>query len=401
MVIAYWIVSLMLLSASSYFLLLFVWRISKNNGGFYFTNMFEGTGTFIMNGNKAGKIIIAKQGFRCELVEETRRMFNNDGQVLTAVKVTREKIIEGTPRYSPGILGWLEQKYGIYWVGLPPNRRMNKMFKWSEWKEKVTSGNDKQPNDGIADESPFCHREEMTNFFSLQNFPYALVLKGAETGGVPKEAGGAEVGGNLSVDIEIDLFLQIVYPRVALFGNEDWYVQLGSVVLDHARMYVGKHPYEKLRSQKEAPQGQEAYNEFSEYIMELNKYASIGENYESIVDALGVKIIGAQIRTVSLSKNSANLIDATTKAYVAQQDYEVAKLTADGEAYGIIAVATAKRDALVMQINAVKDGQKVGELVLNSQTLSEMGRSGNTFVTNGNTPFILNTGKKGGENAGI
>lgn len=380
-----------------YLTLLAIWEISKNEKGLFFTNMKEGTGTFIMDGGKAGRIILAMRGHSCELVEEKRPIRNKQGEIVGEKILQREKIIAVEQSYSPGILGWLERSYGIYWVGLPPKSRMKKMFKWNEWKqeEAKTKEGESVKNVGGKVVTYLHHREEETNFFFAQTFPYGVKLEGAETGGTRVE-GKDEIGGNISVDVEIDLFLRIVYPRIAVFMNQDWFDQLGSIVLDHARLYVGKHPYEKLRSQAETPSGLPTHNEFSEYIMKLNEYASIGENYASVIDALGVQIDGAQIRTVSLSEESKGVSDATMRVYVAEQDKLAEQLKGDGQAYVIRTRSQAETDALTMKINAVKAGGEDGKLVLNSQTLIDVGQHGNTFVTSGGTPFILNTNKTGG-----
>lgn len=377
-----------------YLALLGIWEMSKKDT--LFTYMKEGTGTFIMDGGKAGRIILAMRGHSCELVEEERPIRNKQGEVIQK-KLQREKIIAVEPTYSPGILGWLERSYGIYWIGLPPKSRMKKMFKWNEWKQEGTKTKEGEPAKNVGGKvvTYLDHREVETDLFFAQTFPYGVKLEGAETGGTRVE-GKDEIGGNLSVDVEIDLFLRIVYPRIAIFMNQDWFDQLGSIVLDHARLYVGKHPYEKLRSQAETPSGLPTHNEFSEYIMKLNEYASIGENYASVIDALGVQIAGAQIRTVSLSEESKSASKATMKVYEAEQDKLAEQLKGDGQAYVIRVKGQAEADALTMKINAVKAGDKDGELVLNSQTLIDVGQHGNTFVTSGGTPFILNTNKTGG-----
>lgn len=384
--IAYWLASIAAIVGLGYLALLGIWEISKNEKGILSTVMKEGTGTFVMDGGKAGRIIVVMRGYSCELVEEVKG----------GVTLRREKIIPFEPTYSSGILGWLERSYGIYWIGLPPKSRMNKKFKWSEWgNEKVAQKEgaaEKTDKGSVATKTSLQRRESETNFFYVQTFPYGIILEGAETGGTKVE-GKDEIGGNLSVDVEIDLLVRIVYPRIAIFENEDWFDQLGSIVLDHARLYVGKHPYEKLRSQADAPSGLPTHNEFSEYIMKLNEYASIGKNYESIIDALGVEIVGAQIRTVALSGDSKNLVDVTTRVYAAEQEKLAEQLKGDAQAYVIRARNTAETEGLTMKINAVKDGGEDGRLVLNAQTLVEVGQHGNTIITNGGAPFILNTNK--------
>lgn len=395
MSITYLLSSIAVIIVLGYLALLVVWEISKNKEGLLLTNMKEGTGTFFMDGGKAGEIILAMKGYVCEMVEETRPIYDNEGNKIGEKTLQREKIIEGEQRYSPGIFGGLEQHYGIYWVGLPPKSRMSKMFKWNEWKEAKTKEGELIKDEDGKTVMELVHREELTNFFFAQTFHYGIVLKEAETGGT-KEAGKDEIGGNLSVDVEIDLFLRIIYPRIALFRNEDWFSQIGSTALDHARHYVGTHPFEKLRAQAEAPKDKPTHNEFSEYVMKLNEYASIGENYEGIVDAFGAKIIGAQIRTVALSGESKKRADATTMVYAAEQKKLADTLEGEGEASKITSTENALTTALTARITAVKNGGDAGALVLNAQAIIEAARHGNTVIANGSVPFILNTNKSGG-----
>lgn len=397
MTIAYWLFWVSAIIGVPYLLLLAIWGISKNERGLFFTNLKEGTGTFRMDGEKAGEIILAMRGHACEVVKETRPIYDQEGKKVGEKVLRREKIIEQEPRYSPGILGYLEKKYGIYWMGLPPKSRMRKEFKWQEWDvQKGDDGKTVKNEDG----TPAMYlnpRKEITNFFFVQTFPYGIVLRGAETGGTKKED-GSEIGGNIPVDVEIDLFVRIVYPRIALFDNEDWFGQLGSTVLDHARRYVGTHPYEKLRSLA-SPRGSAfAHNDFSEDVMKLNNFASIGKVYDGVPDALGVMIYGAQIRTVTLSKVSDSpLAKATTDVYVAQQEKEAAKLRADAEAYEIKEVGGARNKVLKDRIEAAASQGDIGKLVLNAEAITDAAKTGSTIIANGGTPFILNTGtNKGG-----
>jgi uncharacterized protein YuzE len=216
-----------------FLVLIGIWGIAKADTIYLFGFIKEGQGTFRMHGERAGEPLIALRGHICIPQEETKHDYDQKGNVVGTRVLTREKIIPGEQEYAPGLLGFLEKSFGIYWLGFPPlNTRMEKKFRWNEWKQIAAEN-------GKVTAIELIRREEKTKFFYVQTFPYALKLKEAETGSTMKNKDGTEIGGNVSVDLDITLLLRIIYPRVALFDNQDWFDQLGDTVLANARKYVG------------------------------------------------------------------------------------------------------------------------------------------------------------------
>lgn len=384
--LAYWLLMAVLFVGFNFLLFLGVWVIAKTDTFFGFIK--EGQGAIIKRGESFDRVLISLHGHRCDVVPEK----NRSGQTKT-----RWKIYEGVPEYSPGILGILEKRFGIYWFGFYPFvGRMMYKFRWNEWEQL-----------GGKDGSPLVtsiwHREEGTNFFYAQTFNYALILEGAETGGT-KDKGGVESGGNLSVDLKITLLLRIIYPQVAILQNENWFDQLGAVVLDHARLYVGSHTFDKLRSQEDrTTQGagsepvkgavaDRSKNEFCEYIMGLNRHAPIGETSDSIIDAFGVKIVGAQILSVELAgDDKKELAGATTSAYVAQEKAIGMKKITDAEAYDIAEKGRAEAGAIEAKIEAIKKHGDVGRFVTRQDAVGKAGAGGNVIIfTSDREPGGLN-----------
>lgn len=369
--ITYWLALATLFVLSGFLVFLGVWVIAKTDTFFGFIK--EGQGAIIKHGESFGRVLISYHGHRCDVVEE-------DGK-------KRWKIHLGQPEYSPGLLGLLEERFGIYWFGFYPFvQRMEYNFRWNEWKQREEKG--------ILVTS-ISHREMPTKFFYAQTFNYALILDGTETGGV-KEDDQEEVGGNVTVDLKIVLLLQIIYPQVAILQNENWFEQLGAVVLDHARLYVGSRPFEKLRSQEtKQPEvradDHRTKNDFCDHIMKLNKHASIGEDADSIIDAFGVKIVGAQIMSVELSAESKRLAEVTTEVFAAQEKAKSAKISADAAAYTIREKGRAEADAANMLIDVVAKHGEVGKFVERQRAIREAGKDGNKIIfTSDREPGGLN-----------
>lgn len=353
------ILALLLIGVLTFLFFLLIYKIAGTNKLFCFIK--EGTGVFIMDGEKLNRVLLCYHGHKC--------VVNADGNW---------EIMKGEPDRKYGFLGLLERKFGIYWVGIPPWSKVGAYkFRWNELNKK---SNEEIP----------VRREEMTNFFYAQTIPYFLELKGAETGGNME---GSQVGGNVSVNIGIVILIEMVFPEIAVFKNKNWFDQLGSVVLDHARLYVGKGSYEDLRTQ-ESSTGEaleDGEHAFSKYVLLLNKYAPVGGPTDNVLTKFGVRIVGAQVTTVDLSGASKELAAATTAGYVAQKEAEAIKLKADGEAYAIREKGQAEADKVLQlkkaeaqgiseRIEAIGKHGDLGKFVLKQDKQAEAGSAGSVII---------------------
>lgn len=353
-----------------------IWSLAKMN--IFFGFIKEGHGIIIKRGESYVGPIISFTGYHLKPVMRSGR------ERLEVVEVKPNE----TPNAPGGILGFLQEKFGIFWLGtFPPFRSiMEKEFRWNEWEE--VRGDDGNYHWRLN------HREEPTTFFYVQTFPYALVIEAAETGGKYTDTSTGEksaIGGNIEVDLKIVLLVKIICPEAATIRHENWFDQLGALVTDQARLFVGSRTFEELRSQKvnEIPEDgnivNRVRNEFCEYIMGLNEHAPIGEDSDSIVDVYGVKIIGAHILDVELAGESKKVAAETTAIYVAEQRAKATEVTKDAEAYGIRAVGKAEADAISARTKAVLDFGPDGKYVLRQEALKEAGKGGNVVVfTNDN-----------------
>lgn len=353
-----------------------IWSLATMN--IFFGFIKEGHGIIIKRGESYVGPIISFTGYHLKPV------MRNGRERLEVVQVEPNE----TPNTPGGILGFLQEKFGIFWLGtFPPFRSiMEKEFRWNEWEE--VKGEDDNYHWRLN------HREEPTTFFYVQTFPYALVLEAAETGGKYTDTSTGEksaIGGNIEVDLKIVLLVKIICPEAATIRHENWFDQLGALVTDQARLFVGSRTFEELRSQKvnEIPKdgsaGKRVRNEFCEYIMGLNEHAPIGEDSDSIVDVYGVQIIGAHILDVELAGESKKVAAETTAIYVAEQRAKATEVTKDAEAYGIRAIGNAEANAISARTKAVLDFGPDGKYVLRQEALKEAGKGGNVVVfTNDN-----------------
>lgn len=338
------------------FMIFAIWAIAHTNKFFGFIR--EGQGAMIMKGESLHGVVISQLGHTCERERGGRR---------------RWEIKQGDLKHEGLILGPLEKNLGIYWFGLYPFRkRLEYPFRWDEWKEEV----DEKTGKPIV---TLWHREERTNFFYVQTFAYAIFLDGAETG---KAKGGVNTGEeeNVSVDVRITLFIRIIYPDIAIMHNENWFSVLKDTVLHHAREYVGSHGFKDLSSSANLPEKEKGNHEFSEYVMKLNEFAHIGEKSDSILNTVGVKIVGAMIKTVELAGASKNIAEATTAAYVAEQNAKSTRIAADAKAYEIEAAGTATANAFESRLKKVQAFGDIGIRVAELDALVKSGEKGNTIV---------------------
>ena len=382
----YWISVVFLVALGAGTLLLAIYGLAKAK--VFFTLIEEGKGIIINRGESFSKVLLAYAGHRVEK--------NGDGEL---------EIVKKDPEHH-GFLGFLEEHFGIYWIGLWPWYSIRDYwFDWTQWHREE------------GKENEIWHRREKTSFFYAQTYPYSFELKGAETGG--KE--GDKEGGNVTVDVKGTIFVEIVFPVIAHLRNKDWFIQLMAVVLDHIRLFVGKREFDQLRSNDSSrvtndkgadlPEG---LHEFSQHVLVLNARAPVGKLEDSILKVFGIRIVGAQIRSVELSEESKRLAAATTAAYEAQEaakktriDAEALKnskiTVAEGEAKAKLLVGTAEADVILKKKVAEATGletlmktaskdRELGKFMHKQNKMGEAGSAGSAVIyTDGNqqTPAII------------
>jgi len=260
------------------------------------------------------------------------------------------------PNPTVGILGWLERHMGIYWVGWWPlqGRYQYEMFRTIF---------DRSPN---ASQNDVMRRQNNSNFFYVQPVEYGFSLIGAETGSaILSGNGGQKKGGNIPVDVKFSVFILIVYPEIAIFDNPVWFERASSIILAHAKNYVGTRAFDALRGEEHS---------FAGYMLKLNK--KIPEDDVSVerglLSELGVEIVGAAIRTIDIVGSlKESILSSTTELYRKEQ-----------EAAGIREIAMAKRDELRAELEAV-DSSPNGRFVRRQRALERASESGQLIIFTG------------------
>lgn len=385
--IVYWLLLLLVITVLGALLLLAIWAIAKTDTFFGFIK--EGQGVAIMSGDSFDRMIISFKGHYVDWIKRTRirKKLNEVTNKMEEQKENflRLEILEGDdPNPTGGILGFLERNLGIYWFGIAPFKTLrNEPFNWNEWTRLDQKGNTIPPE--------LRHREEPTKFFYAQSFNYAVLLKGAETGG-GKKVDNKDGGGNLTVDVEMTLQLRIIYPQVALFENESWFEAGEAEVLTTARRYVSLHSYEELRGQENTEDA-----DFSRFIMMLNETAQVGTVSENFKDVFGAEIVGVQVSSVSLAGDKdGKLAAATTNLYVRQQEKLGNMAITDGEVYDITQKGKAEADAIRNRTRAVLGLKEAdegtfsaqdGKFVFSQDSMRQAGEAGSSVI------FTKNNGK--------
>ncbi|OIO30872.1 hypothetical protein AUJ77_01425 [Candidatus Nomurabacteria bacterium CG1_02_43_90] len=377
---------LFLVAVSGILGFLLIWILATMNILFGFIE--EGCGVIVKSGESYSDTIISFNEHHMGIVERNGH--------------ERMEVVKNKPgeSYAPeGVLGFLQEKFGIFYLGtLPPFRSiLQYKFRWNEWK------NTKDDEGEYKDERVLRHREELTEFFYVKTTTYALTLKGAETGSKIKSGETSAVGGNVEVDLHIALLINMVCPKVAIIDRE-WFAQLGTLILSQSLLFVGERTFEELRSQKinKVPEsGSGEQNDFCEYIMKFNKRAPIGEEADGITDYLGIEIKGAYILEVELAGESKKIADETTAIYVAEQRGKATKINEDAKAYGIRAEGIAKAEmaqkmaeaearGLEAGITTMKNHGDDGKYFVHQQALAKAGQAGSAVVfTHGNEDHKL------------
>jgi len=326
-IVVYIFIFAMAIPLYALFFVLLIWFIAHTDKFFAFIR--EGEGIVVVRGESAHKFIISFRGHHLEWDDELKA----------------EKIVDGDPERH-GFLGFLEKRFGIYWMGIWPFTRRHKyLFRWKEW-------------DPSKEGYYLWTRSVPTDFFFVKTFKYGSKLQ------------AAEAIGNVAVDVKFSLFVKIIYPEIAIFRNEDWFGQLDDYALRCARIYVGNRTFNELRTEAKE-EGAGSRTTFSTEILKINDKISTKER-GGVLDRLGVQIVSAQIIEVDIAgteEEKQRLHNATTERFVKEQEGEGIRAIGDANAYAITAEGT-----------AIQNLGEVGMHLRRQQAIEEAGRQGNTVV---------------------
>jgi regulator of protease activity HflC (stomatin/prohibitin superfamily) len=227
-----------------------------------------------------------------------------------------EKIVGGE-RFDPSspYLSFL-RRYGIYWVGPPPEQRGWYRFAFTEF-SKVKDHEDE-----------VIRREEPTNYFYIARVEYAVK--------VPE----VEIGGNAQVDLLFSVFIRVVIPEIAFSENVNIIEQLNSILKAQCGTFFRKTSYNRLKTKTND-------EKFSENIRKINT-----------LETLGIEV--QEVRMVDVGgKYAEDLKKAFQSQLMAQLqgDADIIKAEKTGQAK----VITAEKNKIAKNLDTDAEKQRITE----------------------------------------
>lgn len=309
------------------------------DGNFIFTKIKEGQGKIVVKGDSFHSALLSFSGYHLNapgLPGYTDRI--PDWEIVKNGEGQKDE------RYDSRNI--LLRNFGLYWVGIPGMRKIRRYrFSWNEYREE---------NSG---ESKLWHRNEETEVYIANDFPYVMALED----GITKD--------NLPVHAEFVIIVRITNPKKALFGSNDWRVQLESYVDRQGRNFIGSFGYDQLRSETDEDGLEQKKKEnFSLPIMNLTTNLGIMEGKEEspgTKEVLGIEIRGANLESIRLSGPAALENERlSTARYAAERNAETTRINAaaladakkmDGDAQAHVIEKTSEATALGLK--KVQDAQ--------------------------------------------
>lgn len=231
--------------------------------------------------------------------------------------------------------GWLENKFGIQWIGFPPWYSIyHYRFKWNKWARPAGKPDyEIIPRDEIVDSVYF-------------RAPYALELKDLET----KD--------RLGLTAVVVFTVKIVNARIALFLTSDWLANISAEVTAAIRDFFGQREYNSLiMMQNEIGDKTDPGKKISEFINAVKSLNDDGFGNEALPKKFGVWIDDVSLLSIEIGEPKGDLAKATHAKYVAERKQEATLVDADATAGKILKEAKAKADEILMLAEA--DAKKV------------------------------------------
>ncbi len=345
-----------------------------------FATVREGTAKAIMRGKSFDRFIMSFEGYH--LNDPSKPWFRNDKpewEVIYHGKKNRNEYTdEATKDEFYDNRHWLLKKLGLYWVGWP----------WSssvyiydfEWNETHT---------GPDGKDKVFPRSEATDFIFIADFTYAVITSGAET----KE--------KLPVDMLTLATVAIRNPYRALFSGEDWMRRITASINRLSKDFVGTNTYDELISPETpsaestipAKEGRDKVrNKYSDPIIKLNEELPDdvpAEPPHGLKGRYGVVIRTADLQTIDLAgKGKESLDDATTKAYVAQQEAAAIRTKGQAEADVVVMNGDAQAKALEVRMKQIATDKETGALLVQMDAMQASAAGNGNTVIWANNPLI-------------
>lgn len=233
--------------------------------------------------------------------------------------------------------------FGMHWIGIYPFFSLHERHQqWLEWKS--TSGGGRE----------ISLRDENTLYLFCKPFEYAMFAEEAEDiNGVP-------------LNVFFTVTLMPTSATLPIFGNDNAYGQVQTKCLSEVLLFIKKKTFANLGGDNTTPVV--TNDEFSLLLRSLNTQIPGSPRGDGIVKILGYEITDAKLDKVEVAgPKKAELLEASTMAYVAGEQKKKKVLLAEGErdsdiiiAQGIEAKLNVQREYL-RQISEIPGAMKVEE----------------------------------------
>ena len=343
----------------------FPWLAEEN---VLFTTVKEGTAKAIVRGKTFDHFIMSFAGYH--LNDPTKSWYQSEkGQwnVLNHREGNPHGFVDDETLDSHyDDRPWVLKHLGLYWIGWP---WANDVYVYQfEWNETLT---DKQTG-----EEKIFPRAEPTDFIYVTDFTYAIKTVGAET----KD--------RLPTDELTLVTVAIRNPYRALFSGEDWMRRITSSINRHVRSFVGNQDFQELitgekKSSEEKAAEKEDSTDFSGPIIDLNKKLPDDTDPPfGLQDRYGVVIRTADLQSIELSGDAKKQDqEATTRAYVAEQQAKAILVTGQAEADVIKKKGDTEAEALQARLAVIREHGEAGIALAGYDAIQESSKGpGNTII---------------------
>jgi hypothetical protein len=303
------------------------------DGDVLFTKVKEGTAKAVMIGKTFSHFVMSHRGYH----------LNIPGNPEFDPREPAWEVLENKRGKTPDFYddrNWLFKKLGIFYVGIPPFRSVLR-YKFA-WNEEKT---------GTTGKLSVWVRERLTDFIYTSNFPYLIVIDSAET----KD--------RLPVDGIYQLTVRITNPFKALFDTENWMENVSASANRQARNFIGASNYSELVSEDENREGEKGPGDsFSKPVVLLTTelpdetvVPGRKRRKTGLAGRNGVTIVSADLQQIDITgPRAAEILDATVKAYTAEQDAYATKQAGEASAAADLAKGTA--NATVIELKGKAEG---------------------------------------------
>ncbi|HEY0979600.1 MAG TPA: SPFH domain-containing protein [Candidatus Paceibacterota bacterium] len=328
------------------------------NDNFLYTKIPEGTGKIIVKGKSFHRALLSFKGYHLN-DPRNKATFNPEEPEWEILPNTDpKKKYDTRPPFT--------RAFGLYLIGIPGMRSIYEYrFAWNEYRT------------GSEGAQHLRHRDELTEIFMANDFPYVMVVENVKT----KD--------NLPVRAEFVIIVRITNPRKALFETNDWRTQLESYVDRQARNFIGSFTYDELRS--ETDEGKERNEEnFSNPIRDLTNCLPEEEDLpedqrKGTKRTIGITVKAGNLESIDLSGAAAaenerlsiaayqgdREAELTTKA--AEAEATSIKLRADARAHETRVTGEAEAASITARMEALGKDPELGKTMIVAEALKSPG----------------------------